>query len=65
MHDTNWYEETTGESSHSWYDRRQTESYSWDRTDEGNEKSYPGLVQSNVDNEDLNEHQEIVGFMVD
>ena len=65
VHDSNGNEETTGESSHCWYDWRETERYFRDGTDEGNEKSYPGLVQSNVDEDDLKEHKDIIGFMID
>ena len=49
----NWYKETTSKSSHSCNDRRETKCFDWEGTDESNKQSYPGLVQTNVDNKDL------------
>ena len=57
---TNGYEETTGKSSHSCNDRRETECFNWKGTDESNKQSYPGLIQTNVDNKDLKIHQKVV-----
>ena len=62
---TNWYEETTGESSYSCNDRRQTESLDWKGTDESNKQSYPSLVETYVDNKDLQIHQNVVRLVVD
>ena len=59
MEDTNWYEETTAEASHSWYDLSKTQ-WLWNGTDEGNDKSYPGLVQGNIDNKNLKVCQQII-----
>ncbi len=53
MQHFNWNKEAAREASNSSNDRRETECLCREGTDEGNEESYPCLVESNVGENNL------------
>ena len=56
----NWNKETTWESSDSCDDGRETEGLGGEGTDQGDEESYPSLVEGNVGEDHLEVDKEVV-----